>query len=179
MPKVSLRFYEELNEYLPSEKQKVDFEISYEGERRVREVLGKQAIPLGEVDLVLVNGQSVDFDHFLREGDRVSVYPVFERFDLGGLTKLRKRPLRKLKFVTDKDLGEVAGQLRKMGLDVICHADLDLPEAVGISRREGRILLTTHEEVINSGKVTRGIYVAPAPVGEQVRKIMESFDLKA
>ena len=179
MQEVILRFYEELNEHLPSEKRQKDFKVSYDGKRKVPEVIGEQGVPIAEVDLVLVNGQSVDSDHILRDGDRVSVYPVFERFDVRGLTKLRERPLRKLRFVTDKELGEVAARLRRMGLDVFCQADLDLLEAVEISRREGRILLTTHEEVITSGKVTRGIYVAPAPVGEQVRKIMESFDLMA
>ena len=179
MQKVSLRFYEELNEHLPPEKNKKDFEICYEGSRTVGEVIGEQGVPLAEVDLVLVNGQSVDFDHTLRDDDRVSVYPVFERFDLGGVTRLSERPLRKLRFVADRDLGEVAVRMRKLGLDVCCEADRDPREAVEISRREGRILLTTREEVITSGKVTRGIYVAPGPLGEQVRKIMEAFDLKA
>jgi hypothetical protein len=179
MLKVSLRFYEELNELLPPERHKKDFEICYEGRRTVGEVIGEQGVPMDEVDLVLVNGQSVDFDYTLQEGDRISVYPVFERFDLRGVSRLRKRPLRKLRFVTDKDLGEVAEGLKKMGLDVCFHAGLDPRKAVEISRREGRILLTTRKEVITSSKVTRGIYVAPGTVGEQLRKIMEALDLKA
>jgi sulfur carrier protein ThiS len=179
MQEVILRFYEELNEHLPSEKRQKDFKVSYEGKRKVREVIAEQGVPIEEVDLVLVNGQSVDSDHVLQDGDRVSVYPVFERFDVRGLTRLRERPLRKLRFVTDKELGEVAARLRKMGLDVCCDADLDLREAVELSGRERRILLTSREEVIISGKVTRGIYVAPGTVEEQVRKIVEALDLKA
>ena len=35
-----------------------------------------------EVDLVLVDGRSVDFDHLLRGGERVAMYPVFERLDI-------------------------------------------------------------------------------------------------
>lgn len=179
MPKVSLRFYEELNEHLLPEKHQKDFEIRYDGERTVAVVIEEQGVPLAEVDLVLVNGQSVDFDYSLHDGDRVSVYPVFEKFDLRGLTRLSERPLRKLRFVTDKDLEELGAGLRKMGLDVYCSAEIEPGEAVEISRREGRILLTTREEVIISGKVSRGIYLAPGTVGEQIRKIMETLDLKA
>jgi uncharacterized protein len=178
MPKVSLRFYAELNEHLPPEKHQKDFEICYDGERTVGVAIGEQGVPMAEVDFVLVNGQSVDFDYTLQDGDRVSVYPVFERFDLRGLTRLSMRPLRKLRFVTDKGLGEVGAGLRKMGLDVCCNAEIEPWEAVEISMREGRILLTTREEVIMSGKVSHGIYLAPGTVSEQLRKIMEALDLK-
>jgi len=46
-----------------------------------------------DVDLVLVNGVSVDFGYLLKDGDRVSVYPVFERFDISSITKVREKPL--------------------------------------------------------------------------------------
>ena len=42
MPEVIVRFYEELNEHLTSEKRQKDFKVSYEGKRKVREVIGEQ-----------------------------------------------------------------------------------------------------------------------------------------
>jgi Mut7-C ubiquitin len=47
-------------------------------------------VPHTEVDLILVNGQSVDFACRLQDGDRISVYPVFEAFDIAELTRLRR-----------------------------------------------------------------------------------------
>jgi hypothetical protein len=59
-------------------------------------------VPHTEVDLILVNGRSVGFDHRLEDGDRVSVYPVFEALDVTPVVRLRPRPLREPRFVLDE-----------------------------------------------------------------------------
>ena len=47
-------------------------------------------IPHVEVDLILVNGISVDFSYKLRTEDHISVYPVFETLDISGAQHLRE-----------------------------------------------------------------------------------------
>jgi len=174
MPKVMLRFYEELNDYLPPDRHKRDFEVSFDGRSTVGEMLAQQGIPEGEVDLVLVNGHAVDFERVLRDGDRVSVYPVFERFDVRGVTKLRQKPLRNLKFVADKSLGKAAERLKALGFDVCCA---DPEEGMEISRKEKRILLTTRKEVTKSGEVTHVLFVAAGDVEHQIRGILEDLNM--
>ena len=39
-------------------------------------------VPHTEIDLILINGRSVDFTYILQDGDRVSVYPVFESLNI-------------------------------------------------------------------------------------------------
>ena len=46
-------------------------------ELTVKDVVEAAGVPHTEVDL-LVNGESVDFDHRPRHGDRTIAYPVFE-----------------------------------------------------------------------------------------------------
>ena len=76
------RFYEELNEFLPSEKRKKFFAYTFNGTPSVKDAIEANGIPHAEVDLILVNSVSVGFSYNLRDGDRVSVYPVFETFDI-------------------------------------------------------------------------------------------------
>lgn len=178
MPKMILRLYEELNDCLPPHRRKKDFEVRFDGRVTPGRILDELGIPHGEVDLVLVNGESVDFDHVLLEGDRVSIYPVFERFDIGGVGKLRSRPLRNLKFVAEKDLGEVAARLGSLGFDVLWESDLAMEKAIRISRDERRVLLVTREDVLGSGTITHGLYVGPGPVENQVFKILRDLDLQ-
>jgi uncharacterized protein len=177
MPKVTLRFYEELNEYLTPEKQKRDFEVRFEGDRTLGRILEEQGVPAGVVDLILVNGQSVHLDYFLEDGDRVSIYPVFERLDIGSVTNLRSRPLRNPRFVAENRLTDLAGRLRMLGFDVRCNSDLGTEEATEISRKEGRILLTTRKDIMASGKITHGLFIGRGGVEDQIRKIMKDLDL--
>ncbi|MDI6845588.1 MAG: MoaD/ThiS family protein [Candidatus Saccharicenans sp.] len=94
---VTFRFYEELNDYLPEDCRKRDFEVSFDRPVTVGKAIESLGVPRAEVDLILVNGRSVSFRYRLKDGDRVSVYPIFEQLDISGVTKVRKYPLLKLK----------------------------------------------------------------------------------
>ena len=61
-------------------------------------------VPHTEIDLILVNGKSVDFTYILQDGDRISVYPVFESLNVENVTRLRRIPLRETKFIADINL---------------------------------------------------------------------------
>ena len=94
MPKVTFRFYEELNDYLPEKIRKKEFTYPFEKPTPVRELIESLGIPTEEVDLILINGISVDFSYVVNDKDRVSVYPIFETFDISGVTRVREKPLR-------------------------------------------------------------------------------------
>jgi sulfur carrier protein ThiS len=93
---VSFRLYEELNEYVPPEKRKVPFGVSFKAPSTIKDAIRSLGIPPDEVDLVLVNGESVPFGHIINDGDMISIYPIFESFDISGVTRLRDEPLMKL-----------------------------------------------------------------------------------
>jgi sulfur carrier protein ThiS len=87
------RLYEELNDYLPVNKRKTSFSLSLKGKTTVKEALCTLGVPPEEVDLVLVNSESVPFEHIISEGDRISIYPIFESLDISAVTRLREKPL--------------------------------------------------------------------------------------
>jgi sulfur carrier protein ThiS len=87
------RLYEELNDYLPVNKRKTLFSLTLKSPTTVDEAICSLGVPPEEVDLVLVNSESVPFDHIISEGDIISIYPIFESLDITGVTKLRDKPL--------------------------------------------------------------------------------------
>jgi hypothetical protein len=97
----SFRFYEELNDYLPETVRKKETPFRFNGSVTIKEAIESFGIRADDVDLVLVNGVSIDFGYFLKDGDRVSVYPIFERFDISGITKVRDKPLNKIRSRPD------------------------------------------------------------------------------
>src|SRR3989304_5211572 len=109
---VVLRFYEELNDFLPAERRKASFSHRFRGTPAVKDLVEPVGVPHGEIDVILVDGESVGFEHRLRGGERVAVYPTFERLDVSSLTRLRPAPLREPKFIADVHLGKLARDLR-------------------------------------------------------------------
>ena len=68
---------------------------------RLKMLSRQWGVPHVEVDLILVNSLPLDFSYKLKNADYVSVYPIFESFDIASVTHLRENPLRDLKFVAD------------------------------------------------------------------------------
>ena len=71
MPEVNFRFYEELNDFSRENRQKTDFEIAFKSKRSIKDMIEALGVPHTEVDLILINGKSVDFDYIIKSGDRI------------------------------------------------------------------------------------------------------------
>ena len=173
------RFYEELNDFLPAARKKILFSYSFDGNPSVKDAIEALGVPHAEVDLILVNGHSVDFTHRLKNGDSVSVYPVFESFDISPVTHLRDKPLRDTKFIADVHLGKLARNLRLTGFDVCYRPGMGDTEIIGISLSEKRIILTHDRELLKNKLVTHGYYVRSQVPDEQLKEVFIRFQLKS
>jgi hypothetical protein len=115
----TFRFYEELNDFLAPQRRRREFESACARAATTKHMIEAFGVPHTEVELVLVNGESVGFDQILRDGDRVAVYPKFEALDITPLLRVRSEPLRVMRFVADAHLGGVARLLRMAGFDTL------------------------------------------------------------
>ena len=175
----SFRFYAELNEFLPRDRQYRILQICSNGRQSVKHLIESSGIPHTEVELVLVNGSSVDFSYLIQAGDRVAVYPVFESMDITPLLKLRPAPLREARFVLDGHLGRLAAYLRMLGFDTLYRNDYDDPELAQISAEQKRILLTRDRGLLKRSLVTRGYCLRTREPRRQLLDVMRRFDLLA
>ena len=178
MPKVTFRFYEELNDFLPKHKRKTDFEAEFKGKRSIKDMIEALGVPHTEIDLILVNGKSVDFNYTLQDNDRISVYPVFESFNIKGVTLVRKTPLRRHKFIADINLGNIVKYMRVLGFDLYYDSLLSTRKIIEISKRENRIILTKSRRLLKLKKVTHGVFIHPGTTTEQIRQIIDYLDIK-
>jgi hypothetical protein len=135
-------------------------------------------VPHGEVDLILVDGRSVGFDHIVDDGQRISVYPVFEALDVGQVTRLRPRPLRETRFVLDTHLGQLARYLRLLGFDTLYRNDYEDPELAEIARDDGRLLLTKDRGLLKRKIVSRGYCVRETDPVLQLQEVVSRLDLR-
>jgi uncharacterized protein with PIN domain len=177
MPSVQLRFYEELNDFLPPKRRKVT--ITHELTRRtsIKDLIESFGVPHTEVEIILVNGRSVDFSYIVQAGDHISVYPMFESLDVTPLLRLREKPLRDPRFVVDANLGQLARYLRLLGFDAIYRNDYTDREVAQSASRDKRIVLTRDRALLQHKIITHGYFIRAVKPREQVREILARLDL--
>jgi uncharacterized protein with PIN domain/sulfur carrier protein ThiS len=175
--RVTVRCYAELNEFLAAARRQRAFEAECERGTTVKDLLEGLGVPHTEIDLLLVNGEPAGFDRRVEAGDRVAAYPVFEAFDVAGVTRVRSTPLREVRFVLDGHLGRLASLLRLAGFDASCPPGATDAELAALSVSEARILLTRDQALLKRGVITHGSYVHATSPPEQLREVVGRFQL--
>lgn len=177
--RAEFRFYEELNDFLPPEKRKVAFDYPLQRRASVKDIIEALGVPHTEVEVILANGRSVDFGYIVGNGDRISVYPMFESLDIRPLLKLRELPLRQPRFVLDCHLGRLARYLRHLGFDTLYRNDYKDERLAAISADEHRILLTRDRDLLKRRIVSHGYFVRNHDPRKQLDEVLDRFDLYA
>jgi uncharacterized protein with PIN domain len=175
----TFRFYEELNDFLPRERRKQDITYRCARAATVKNAIEALGVPHTEVELILVNGESVDFSYLVREGDSVSVYPKFESFDIQPLLRVRDTPLREVRFVADAHLGGLARLLRMLGFDTLYSNEISDEEIRDLAHAQGRIVLTRDRELLKRREITHGCYVRTLKPNQQLREVVQRLQLEA
>jgi uncharacterized protein with PIN domain/sulfur carrier protein ThiS len=155
----------------------VEFSLSFNPSVTVKHLTESLGVPHTEVDLILVNGEPAGFDYQVKDGDRISVYPVFEALNIASIGHLHPQPLRDPRFVLDTHLGRLAVYLRMLGFNTLYRNDYSDQLLAGISVNEGRILLTRDRGLLKRKEITRGYCVRSIEPMEQIREILDRFDL--
>ena len=141
----------------------------------IKDVIESCGIPHPEVDGILVNGQSVGFDHRLVSDSEVEVLPVVNRNTLA--TKKHLQSTGIVRFVADGHLGKLTRNLRLLGFDVAYGARTDDRELLDIMARENRALLTRDRRLLMHSIVRHGYYPRSQNADQQTVEVLRRFDL--
>jgi uncharacterized protein with PIN domain len=177
MATAEFRFYEELNDFLPPERRKRAFAYACAERATVKNAIEALGVPHTEVEIILVNGRSVDFTYLMKDGDRVAVYPQFESIDVTPLLRVREKPLRQPHFVADAHLGGLAKYLRLLGFDTLYRNDIHDGEVARIAASERRIVLTRDRVLLMHRAITHGCYVRAMKPLRQLEEVLTRLDL--
>jgi uncharacterized protein with PIN domain len=177
MARARFRCYAELNDFLEPAQRQREVELNYEAPAPVRHLMETLGIPHTEVELILVNGRSVGLDQRVGDGDRVSLYPVFEALDVSEHLRIRPQPLRQSRFLLDAHLGKLARYLRLLGFDALFQNDWGDATLARISTVERRILLTRDRALLMRSEITHGCYIRPTDPRRQLTYLVGRLDL--
>jgi uncharacterized protein len=161
----TFKFYAELNDFLPPNKQNVEFKHAFSGKPAIKAIIEAIGVPHTEVDLILVNHQSVAFTYHLQQNDKAAVYAKYELSNITHRINLRAMPLRENKFVVDIHLGKLARYLRLLGFDTLFDAYYQDDEIVALGGKP-RIILTRDKGILKNKNVAHGLCIVKKFIGK-------------
>jgi uncharacterized protein len=173
--RITIRVYGPLNDFVPSERRHVAWPYAFEGGASAKDVIEGSGVPHPEIDLILVNGESVTFDYAVQDADRIAVFPRFETIDVSAVTRVRRQRPDPIRFVLDSHLGKLARHLRLAGFDAVYRRDAHDDELAEIACRERRILLTRDRGLLKRRVVVHGYFIRQTATYRQFVEVLARF----
>ena len=179
---INIRFHKELNDFLRPEQRSKTISHDLKQPGSIKDLIESIGVPHTEIDLIIINGVSVDFDYLIQSGDQIKLYPILklsesESLDISPLNHCQPEPLHTPRFVLDVHLGRLAAYLRMLGFDTLYRNDYDDPTLANISTDEHRTLLTCDRQLLMRKQITHGYFVRARQPREQLLEILAHFDL--
>ena len=175
--RILVRCYAELNDLLPPPQRFRDVSFEVPDGSNVASVLALLRVPPNHVDLVLRNGFPSRLETPVADGDRLSVYPVFETFDISSVTRLRGAALREPRFIADVHLGKLANHLRMFGFDTMYETHWTDEALVALSVHDRRTLLSKDRTLLKDVRLTHRHLVRASEPRAQIIEVIRHFDL--
>jgi uncharacterized protein len=172
---VRLRFHGDLNVFLGSRAGDAVIERQLAEKTSIKDVIESCGVPHPEVDLILVDEQTVGFDHTLANDTKVEVFPVENRGT--DHTEKRLQTIGITRFVADGHLGGLTRNLRLLGFDVAYRQSADDRQLLQVMVRENRALLTRDRRLLMHAIVQHGYCPRSQNADEQTIEIVRRFDL--
>ncbi|HEU5245853.1 MAG TPA: Mut7-C RNAse domain-containing protein, partial [Candidatus Udaeobacter sp.] len=128
-----------------------------------------------EIDLIVVNGQAVDFDYAIASDADIELYPVGTTS-----TDFKEKRLQvsiDRAFVADGHLGRLTRNLRLLGFDVAYDPRAEDPQLLRVMERENRALLTRDRRLLMHAMVKTGYFPRSQNADQQTIEVIRRFDL--
>jgi uncharacterized protein with PIN domain len=171
---IRLTFHGDLSFFLRSKAPAFERQLS---ERTsVKDVIEACGVPHTEVDLILVNGEPVDFAAVLTQDAGVDAYPPNETHSpLFPEDRLQVRDIKT--FVADGHLGKLVRDLRLLGIDVAYDPAAEDRQLVRTASDQERSLLTRDRRLLMHAAVRHGYYPRSQDPLEQTVEVLRRFRL--
>lgn len=172
---VRLSLHGDLNFFLRSGGRGRSIERTLSEKTSIKDAIESVGVPHPEVDMILVNGQPVNFAYALINDADIELYPVVIRSPVCEYKRLQAATCAR--FVADGHLGKLTRDLRLLGFDVAYDPAAEDRQLLRIMEREDRALLTRDRRLLMHAVVRTGYCPRSQKVDEQTVEVIRRFDL--
>ncbi len=172
---VRLNLHGDLDFFLRSGARGRSIERTLSEKTSVKDVIEACGVPHPEIDLILVDGQPVDFHSGIVGAANIELYPV--RTTPPAFKYKRLQVITASTFIADGHLGKLARDLRLLGFDVAYDPTAEDRRLLEIMERENRALLTRDRRLLMHAVVKTGYCPRSQNAYEQTIEVIRRFDL--
>ncbi|MCD6526341.1 MAG: Mut7-C ubiquitin/RNAse domain-containing protein [Desulfuromonas sp.] len=173
----SFHFYAQLNDFLPLRRRQCRFGAPFHGRPAVKDTVEALGVPHVEIDLIVVNGRSVEFGYQLEDGDRLQIYPLSAQSMVTPVIHLQPLLPDPVQFILDVHLGKLARYLRLLGFDCLYRNDYSDEQLVALAQPQ-RLLLTRDLGVLKRSAVRYGYWLRSTQPREQLSEVVARYRLQ-
>lgn len=177
MKTANFTFHGALNYFLPRRQKNKTITQEFDWDGSIKDMIESIAPPHPEIELLVVNGQSVAWDYIVQDNDIVDVCPDYDAVNLADKIRLIPPYQGRAKFILDTHLGKLAAYLRMMGFDTLYRNDYEDDVLAEVSHHENRILLTRDMGVLKRGLVIYGYFVRNTDPRKRILEISQRYGL--
>jgi uncharacterized protein with PIN domain len=177
MPIATFRFYDDTNDFLPPRLRNTPIEHPFDWKASIKDMIESLGVPHCEIEAIVLNGRSIQFDQIVPENANIEVYGVFESCPLKTKFRLREPLTGTPRFILDTHLGRLASFLRMAGYDTLYRNDYDDSELAEISHAEQRILLTRDIGLLKRSLVIHGRFIRQTDPKRQISEVLKRYNL--
>ena len=172
---VRLKFHGDLDFFLGSRAGGGVIERNLTEKTSVKDAIESCGVPHPEVDLILMNRQSIDFAYAVASDAEIEVFPIGTHRPQ--LKEKHLQPTSIRRFIADGHLGRLTRNLRLLGFDVAYDQQADDRQLLDVMKREDRALLTRDRRLLMHAIVAHGYCPRSQDADEQTIEVIRRFDL--
>jgi uncharacterized protein with PIN domain len=174
---MTIRFDDELNDFLSTGRRGHDFTYSFKGSPSLKHLVEALRVPHTEVGRIIINGRQESLSYLVQDGDQIKIFCASPQTSERNRIQQVGSGIEQPKFLLDNHLGKLAVYLRLLGFDVSYRNDYQDEVLVAESLKEERILLTRDRGLLMRRVIQRGYCIRTLDPKRQVVEVLQRFDL--
>ncbi|MDI6688457.1 MAG: Mut7-C RNAse domain-containing protein [Desulfobacterales bacterium] len=178
MPQLKIIFPEEFNCF--KRRRDKGREIVYRLERKssIKNIIESLGVPHTEIGKIVAGDKEVDFNYIPVNSQHITVLPIIPPFDVLKPSVLRPKPLQKMRFVVDVNVGKLALLLRMLGLDSQYSPKFSDKDILFLCQKEKRIVLSKDTGMLECKQIIFGRHVRSVYPADQLSEVLNFFGIK-
>lgn len=172
-----IQFHDSLQELIRPRNSDPHQRIGFKGRQTIKHLVESLGVPHTEIGQLRTKETEIGLGYLVKNRDMLDAFPATpERDHLSGMFS-NGRMVIPARFILDNHLGKLANDLRLLGIDALYNNQYDDRELAENAVSRDLILLSRDRQLLMRKSIQYGYLVRSLFPDEQLREILERFDL--